>query len=26
LSKCCEVSLVVPSARIRATQKQSGMW
>ncbi len=25
LSKCCEVSLEVPSARIRATQKQSGM-
>jgi len=23
LSKCCEVSLVVPSARVRATQKEA---
>ena len=25
LSKCCEVSLEVPTARIRATQKQAGI-
>ena len=25
LSKCCEVSLEVPTARIRATQKNAGM-
>jgi F0F1-type ATP synthase membrane subunit b/b' len=25
LSKCCEVSLEVPTARVRATQKQAGM-
>jgi len=25
LSKCCEVSLEVPSARIRATQKAAGI-
>lgn len=25
LSKCCEVSLEVPTARVRATQKQFGM-
>jgi V-type H+-transporting ATPase subunit G len=25
LSKCCEVSLEVPTARIRATQKLAGM-
>lgn len=25
LSKCCEVSLEVPTARVRATQKMAGM-
>lgn len=25
LSKCCEVSLEVPTARVRATQKQAGV-
>jgi len=25
LSKCCEVSLEVPTARVRSTQKQAGM-
>jgi hypothetical protein len=25
LSKCCEVSLEVPTARVRATQKSAGM-
>lgn len=25
LSKCCEVSLEVPSARVRSTQKMAGM-
>ena len=25
LSKCCEVSLEVPTARVRATQKQAGI-